>query len=184
MDQEMKDEFINFVGASCVGKTSVIDLIKKDETFKSYNIKDSISRQLLRDGKIKPSFDSIDNQRVLFNSYLRICHSLNPYIADRCLIDVYTFTRTFPKENKFVQEEILRELRLIEVNKSSFGKIFYFPIYWDVQSDGERMADSKRRELWDFEIRNLLELLKIEYIIIPNISPIERVEFIKTNLNF
>lgn len=184
MDQEMKDKFINFVGASCVGKSSIIDLIKKDEAFSSYAIKDSISRQLLRDGKIEPSFNSIDNQRVIFNSYLRVCHRFNPYISDRCLIDVYSFTKTFLIDDEAIQRELLREFRLVENNKSNFGKIFYFPIYWEVQSDGERLSDSKRRENWDLEIKTILNHFQIDYITAPNISPIERVEFIKSHINF
>lgn len=179
----MRDKAINFVGASCVGKTSVIELIKKSESFAGYEIVDSISRKLLKEGKISPSFNSIDNQKTIFDAYLKKAHSTIPYISDRCLIDVYTFTLTFPKDNRFVQSEILRQARLLEVNEYYLGKIFYFPIYWEVEKDGERMADPERRQQWDKNIREILERDQISYVTVPNVSPIERLQFIKSQLN-
>lgn len=57
---------ITFLGASCVGKTSVFDLLKKDRSFDRFDKIDSITRQLVKEGKIEPPFTNCSKSKTDF----------------------------------------------------------------------------------------------------------------------
>ena len=111
---------VTFLGASCVGKTSVFDLIEKDRSFARFAKIGSISRQLVREGGISPSFNSVSNQRAIFDKYLEVLHGEN-YISDRSVIDVHTFTRTLPYSVS-LDNELRRQSDLISLNE------YYLPV--------------------------------------------------------
>lgn len=168
---------VTFLGASCVGKTSVFEFVKKDKTFDKFTKVDSITRQLVREGGISPSFDSVPTQRTIFDKYLEVLHEEN-YISDRSVIDVHTFTRTLPYSVS-LDNELRRQSNLISLNEYYLPVIFYFPIYWNVENDGERLNDESRRRKWDSEIRKFLMDKRLPYEVIPNDTPFNRVRFIK-----
>lgn len=172
---------ISFLGASCTGKTSVFELVKKDRSLDRFEKIDSITRELVREGVLKPPFDSVANQKMVFDKYLAILKRTN-FISDRSVLDVHTFTKTLPA-SVALDVELNRQLSLINLNEYYLGTIFYFPIYWEVEDDGERMADAERRKKWDQEIRNFLITKRLPYEVIPKDTPYNRLKFIKSVLN-
>lgn len=176
----MKDNIL-LIGSSCVGKTSVLDLLKEDPSFSQYEIIPSIARQVRQREQIS-SFDDISLQKRLFDAYrlgLNVS-TTGKFVFDRSIIDVYTFTQTI-KDNSEDFCVLLSDMRdAISEEKDKLGRIFYFPIYWDVEDDGERLIDSKRREQWDKNIQILLKDEQIPYYTIPYCDPKERVAFIKS----
>lgn len=172
---------VTFLGASCVGKTSVFELLKKDRTFDRFDKIDSITRQLVREGKIEPSFTSVQNQKLIFGKYAELLNT-DCYVSDRSVIDVHTFTKTIPASIQR-DAELKRQLDFINVSEYFLPIIFYFPIYWDVENDEERMADAERRKCWDAEIKKFLIERKLPYEVIPNDTPFNRLKFIKSVLN-
>lgn len=177
----MKDNIL-LVGSSCVGKTSVLDLLKEDPAFKKYSIVDSLARQLRREYLVS-GFDDISFQEHLFDAYYLKQITNRQTIFDRSIIDVYTFTQTI-KEDSFDFCAMLSDMRdSISDIKESFGKVFYFPIYWKVEDDGERLIDSERRIQWDENIQILLKDEQIPYYTVPFCDPLERVVFIRSIVN-
>lgn len=172
---------VTFLGASCVGKTSVFELLKKDRSFDRFDKIDSITRQLIKEGRIEPSFTSVQSQKLIFDRYSKLLHT-DHYVSDRSVIDVHTFTKTIPASIQR-DAELKRQLDFINVSEYFLPVIFYFPIYWDVENDGERMADAERRKCWDVEIRKFLIERKLPYEVIPNDTPFNRLKFIKSVLN-
>lgn len=168
---------ISFLGASCTGKTSVFDLVKEDKAFESFTKIDSMTRQMVKEGRLEPSFTSIKNQSLIFDKYLELLFTGN-YISDRSVIDVHTFTKTIPTSVAQINE-LDRQFRLIRLNEFYLPTIFYFPIYWEVENDGERMADAERRKKWDKEIRRFLITRRMPYEIMPNDTPFNRLKFMK-----
>lgn len=172
---------VTFLGASCVGKTSVFELLKKDRSFDRFDKIDSITRQLIKEGRIEPSFTSVQSQKLIFDRYSKLLHT-DHYVSDRSVIDVHTFTKTIPASIQR-DAELKRQLDFINVSEYFLPIIFYFPIYWDVENDGERMADAERRKCWNVEIRKFLIERKLPYEVIPNDTPFNRLKFIKSVLN-
>lgn len=172
---------VTFLGASCVGKTSVFELLKKDRSFDWFDKIDSITRQLVKEGRIEPSFTSVKNQFLIFDKYAELLNT-DCYVSDRGIIDVHTFTKTIPAS---IQRdvELKRQLDFINVSEYFLPVIFYFPIYWEVESDGERMADAERRKCWDAEIRKFLMERRLSYEVVPNDTPFNRLKFIKSVLS-
>lgn len=95
---------------------------------------------------------------------------------------MHTFTKTIPASIQR-DAELKRQLDFLNVSEYFLPIIFYFPIYWDVENDGERMADAERRKCWDAEIRKFLIERKLPYEVIPNDTPFNRLKFIKSVLN-
>lgn len=187
----MLDKIIHFVGSSCVGKTSVWNLIKDDPTFEHYAFVESLSRKLLREGKISANYNRMEDQQAIFDAYFNLLTSGDGehafYMSDRCVLDVVSFTHTlyihlFQSNEKF-RQEAKRQARMTVEHKDSLGFVFYFPPYWKVESDGERLDNERFRWKWDLQLRLFMQHNKIPFIAVPNVSPIERVEFIKQTLN-
>lgn len=102
---------VTFLGASCVGKTSVFELLKKDRSFDRFDKIDSITRQLVKEGKIEPSFTSVQNQKLIFDKYAELLN-IDHYVSDRSIIDVHTFTKTIPASIQR-DAELKRQLDLV-----------------------------------------------------------------------
>lgn len=175
----MKDNIV-LIGSSCVGKTSVLDLLKEDPSFSQYEVVPSIARQIRQREQIT-SFDNISFQKRLFDGYYL---GMNTYskntVFDRSIIDVYTFTQTI-KDNSEDFCVLLSDMRdTISEIKDKLGYVFYFPIYWKAEDDGERLFDEERRAQWDKNIRILLKDEQIPYYTVPYCDPKERVVFIRS----
>ena len=115
---------VTLLGSCCVGKTSVFDILKQDPMFEGWNVQESISRKLIREGKISVdrNFQSIENQRLIFDEYVKVL-DMSKCLSDRSIIDVFTMTRTFD-QNINVKTELNRERRILAQNIDRIGKIF------------------------------------------------------------
>lgn len=177
---------IYFVGSSCVGKTSVLDLLIEDPRFKGYNIQKSLSRELIREGVLSGSFDSIKDQHILFEKYCdAMLKNKTNTVFDRSLIDVYTFTETLEGNDINLCCELAEQLDVLETIRALYddGFVFYFPIYWNVECDGERLDDERKRIRWDYYIEKFLKREQIPFYSMRNEPPKERVDFIYKTIN-
>ena len=85
--------------------------LKKDRSFDWFDKIDSITRQLVKEGRIEPSFTSVQNQKLIFDKYAELLNT-DCYVSDRGIIDVHTFTKTIPAS---IQRdvELKRQLDLV-----------------------------------------------------------------------
>lgn len=177
---------INFTGAQGTGKTSVLKALQEDPVFSEFEIVTEVVRNFVKEKGITINRDGTPKtQNLLFEAYEQVLRKDTPYISDRCIIDVCAYTSSGRDHAK----EDLNEWSLIEYEqrreiirrKSDLGFVCYFPIEFDIVSDGVRSIDMDYQKEIDSKILQILQNNQISHLMVHG-SVEERVSQIKKHL--
>lgn len=182
-------ETINFTGAQGTGKTTVLKALQEMDSFSSYDFVTEVVRDFVREKGIKINRDgTTETQNLLFEAYQKNLSRKNPYISDRCLIDVCAYTHagynTFgltDQEKADWEKTKDFQLEKIKEAKNQFGLVFYFPIEFPIVGDGTRSTDKDYQAEIDGYIYKILRECEIPFIQITG-SVEERVRIIEQAL--
>ena len=149
----MKTRII-LTGAQGTGKTSVLNYFQNTYL----NRITEVARNLAKQGvKINEGGDD-DGQVKIFETYEKLLSQDIDYISDRGLTDVLAYSFYLYKRGR-VSSEVLNNQKMrvkefFEHNPNIL--VFYFPIEFDVVSDGVRSTDPDFRKEIDEYIENFL----------------------------
>ena len=65
----------------------------------------------------------------------------------------------------------------------NFDRVYYFPIYWKPIADGFRDTDVKYQQDIGYEILNILEFADLDFVVVPNLNPEERIQWLKEDIS-
>lgn len=141
-------------GAQGTGKTSIMDALPS-----SYNKIQCVTRKCITENNLRFNNDSDNHsQKCIFDAYERQLTSLDNYIAERSLIDVYAYTLHQVKNGKC--SPTLAETQLSHIQKFIHNNpdavYFYVPIEFEIQQDGIRSIDKQFQQEIDKQIRSTL----------------------------
>jgi hypothetical protein len=172
---------IGMTGAHGTGKTSMAEAMLRTPAFRDSVLVPSTARQIKEYGYpinreatelsqiLVPLLRMVDEYEAEPNAYNEAL------ISDRTLVDSLAYTMY---QNDYVWESgALIEFvsrRLTEMHMNSYSYVLYFPIYWDGVADGVRDPDEEYRRKIDNNVLSILELMNIQYLIVPNVSPEDR----------
>ena len=157
----------NFTGASGTGKTTALDLLKK-QLPSTYKIHTNVIRNLASQrGLTLNELATEQTQDLIFEAYENILHDDKDikYINDRCLIDPVAYTMYLVSDNKLDKSILdVQWMKLkAAVSEGFLEHVFYFPINFPLVRDGVRSENEKYRIEIDIFIRNILERLEMLY---------------------
>ena len=145
---------IGLCGTMSVGKTTLVNALKKLDQFKDYNFATERSKYL-NDLGIPLNTDSTLKGQTVFLA--ERCAELmhNDIITDRTVIDVMAFTQNaksipYQDKDKFIEyaKEFIRE----------YDYIFYIsPDGLDIEDNGVRETDEHYRDVIDFTITSFIK---------------------------
>lgn len=171
----MKTKII-LTGAQGTGKTSVLNYFQNTYL----NRITEVARNLAKQGvKINEGGDG-DGQIKIFETYEKLLNQDIDYISDRGLTDVLAYSFYLYKRGR-VSSEVLNNQKMrvkefFEHNPNIL--VFYFPIEFDVVSDGVRSTDPDFRNEIDEYIENFLgEFIPNKYYTVHGTVE-ERIRFI------
>ena len=173
---------IGLTGTMSVGKTTLVDALKKSDKFKHYKFATERSKYL-SDLGIPLNTDSTLKGQTVFLAE-RCAELLNEnVITDRTIIDVMSFTSKADSINfkdKMLFEDYAK--RFI----SEYDCIFYIPMEGvELEDNGVRCIDEDYRNKIDFSIKRMISNYGTEAKNIISIPPYltvkERVAFIEEN---
>jgi len=145
---------IGLTGTMSVGKTTLVNALKENKTFKDYNFATERSKYL-SDLGIPLNTDSTLKGQTIFLA--ERCAELlqDNIITDRTIIDVLAFTQ-IAKSIDYVEYDKFESLALEFV--SSYDHIFYIsPQGLDIEDNGIRETNEVFRDVIDFSIITLLK---------------------------
>lgn len=172
---------IGMAGAQGTGKTSMAEAMLT-HGFNLFKLVPSTARQIKEYGYpinreatelsqiLVPLLRMIDESEQMTNKYTRFNHQ--GIISDRTLIDSLAYTM-YQVANVWDDGAFIEHVtfRLTQMYMRTYNIVLYFPVYWDSVDDGVRDSDEAYRREIDLNIKSALELLDIEYLTVPNVSP-------------
>ena len=171
---------IEFVGAQGTGKSSVADRLKE----LGIPIIDGVVRNLVKTQNIHINEKgNATSQNAIFYNYKHILDEYADYISTRSLIDVVAYTQYLyihSNEDPDLLNEVLDQIHYIREHKYANTDVvyIYFPIEFELKSDGTRSVDKNYQKEIDKLIKQLLGSLNIKYYTISG-SVEERVKFVE-----
>lgn len=158
---------IVFTGAQGTGKTTVLNIFKE----RGKNVITEVVRNLSSDLKIKINKNGDEEgQNIIFNEYKKLLSqiTLDGYISDRCLIDVFAYTKHLFETNKVSEDFVIKQLNEIKQFVKDNPDIIYcyFPIEFPVVDDGVRDTDEEYRKYIDNNIREIIKILGVNVVTI------------------
>lgn len=168
-------------GAQGTGKTSVMNALPDIYLPKLCGI----TRKCIEENKLSINEHS-DNrsQKAIFDAYERQLYSLDSYIAERSLIDVYAYTLHQVKIGKcsptIAETQYSHLEKFVALNPNAI--YFLLNAEFPVVSDGTRSTDKEYQQEIQTNILNTLKQLGCKYYLVSgNVE--ERVNFITSVIN-
>ena len=137
----------SFTGAQSTGKTTLLKLCK--ERHKNFKYVDEVTRKIHRDGfDINNTANNYDQTQLLIcEDHLRNIRLNGKYLLDRCIVDVYVYTRYLFEREKVSIETYRLTKCLLDCYVNKYTKIFYTdPRDVRLVDDGVRSADKEFRD--------------------------------------
>lgn len=177
MEQAIIDKInhkkIMFCGSSCTGKTTLLNVMKKDSLFKDWTYFENVVRNLHKEGREICEKSSSETQTMIFDRYHDILREMDKglSISDRSIIDVAAFTSVLQEQLPIGDEDYYKmclamehQLKEISCNTKDLSLVVYTPIEFPVEDDGERLIDNLLRDKFDQKILEILFKNKISYL--------------------
>lgn len=173
-----------FTGAQGTGKTSVMDALPDS----LYKIR-GVTRKVITDKNLTINeYSDNCSQKHIFDAYEHELTVNDNYIAERGLIDVLAYSLSRLKANRCSPTLIETQYEhLIKFSENNKDVVYvYFPIEFEIVSDGTRSIDKEFQKEIDDIIYEILEAMKTRYgikFITVSGSVEERVKQIEKLLN-
>jgi thymidylate kinase len=181
---------IAFTGSHGVGKTTLINELEKELSIsKNIEVTKEIPR-IICEVVNNPEYfrrgqNNLDKQLLILlgqviQEYDLSKSDLEIVLCDRTIFDHWAYTLYLFK-NELNNDYIKIIENFLVKHMSSYDKIFYLPIEFDVEDDGTREDDKKFQEQVDSLIINNLEKFKIPFRRVTG-SVLERIDLVKKEL--
>jgi len=145
---------IGLCGTMSVGKTTLVNALKKLPEFKDYTFRTERSKYLMEQG-IPLNTDSTLKGQTVFLAERAMELMQENIITDRTIIDVMAFARA-SKSMDPVEKYDFEQLAMLLIK--DYDYIFYInPEGVDIEDNGIRETDTEYRKLIDFIIVNYLK---------------------------
>jgi nicotinamide riboside kinase len=145
---------IGLTGTMSVGKTTLVNALKKNKLFKDYNFATERSEYLMNLGIPLNTDSTLKGQTVFLAER---CAELmqDNIITDRTIIDVLAFTQSAKSVDQ-VEYDLFEQYAIQFLR--DYDHIFYIsPEGMPIEDNGVRETDEHFRDVIDFSIMNLLK---------------------------
>lgn len=162
---------IVFTGAHGTGKTTVLREMEK----LGCNVITEVVRNLSKKGvKINKDGDE-KGQTKIFKEYEKLLGEMTAtgYISDRCMVDVVAYSMYLAEQGNVSEKFVEKQIKALQKFRAANPDITYcyFPIEFDVVTDGVRDTDEEFRRAIDSNIVKLFQVCGIQPIYVRGSVP-------------
>ena len=139
---------ISITGSFGVGKTTLANILQEKINIP---LLPEVARILIKQGHKMDKGVTPDLEYIMAKMQEELENG-KEWIADRCFIDLYAYIKILFPKHVGLNYEILSFLQ-----KSKYDFIFYLPIEFPIENDGERSVDVKFQKKIDREIKKIIK---------------------------
>lgn len=160
---------IALVGTHNSGKTTLFNLLKKEEAFKGYSFVPELVRELKTKGFGINESAKDDTQLAL--ALLQNYYTTNEFflVMDRCILDTYIYAQYLAKRGIVINKVVKVLSEVLELSLREFDYIFICSPEFEFENDGQRDTNKEFQEeihtlFLDYAIKHNTEKPKIRIL--------------------
>lgn len=174
---------IGMAGSHGTGKTTMANAMVAHEQFSNLGLVPSTARQIKAYGY--PINREASEISQLLVPVLRILDEYDAafrpdagIISDRTPVDSLAYTM-YQNMHVWDNGDLIEHVayRLAKMHMDEYDYVLYFPVYWNNVVDDVRDPDEEYRKEIDRLVLSSLEMLDVNFMTVPNITPEKRVEW-------
>ena len=137
---------VSFTGAQSTGKTTLLDAIKSNETYRyNYEFIDEITRRMVKKGLKINEAGSNTTQLLIMNEHIKNLLYENA-IMDRCAIDGVVYTHWLYLQGNLEKWVFDYAVNVFNHYKDRYDYIFYLKPEFAIVDDGVRSVNTQFRD--------------------------------------
>lgn len=136
---------IGISGTQSVGKTTLLNALRSEQTFKGYTICNEVTRWVKGLGfDINESGNDITQELIMMKHVWNV-HMYDNMITDRTVLDGLVYTEYLHRNNMVTDNTLLLATQVFEKIIGDYDYLFYIKPEFDLVSDGVRSDNVKFR---------------------------------------
>ena len=137
---------VSFTGAQSTGKTTLLDAIKSNETYRyNYEFIDEITRRMVKKGLKINEAGSNTTQLLIMNEHIKNLLYENA-IMDRCMVDGVVYTHWLYEQGNLERWVFDYAVNVFNHYKDRYDYIFYLKPEFAIVDDGVRSINTQFRD--------------------------------------
>ena len=137
---------IGISGAQSVGKTTLLNALRSEPTFKDYSICDEVTRRVKSYGLLINEHGNDTTQRLIMQEHIINLFMHDNMITDRTSLDGLVYTKYLKQKGKVSQEILDYSYKIFEKTIRQYDLLFYIVPEFDIVDDGTRSTDIEFRD--------------------------------------
>lgn len=134
---------IALIGTHCSGKTTLLNLLKKESRFNNYSFKEEPIRVVSKYGFEINEKANDESQLAMLSLHLMNLQEDN-FISDRSLLDLYIYVEYLNRKNKVISQKTVDFIKEITFNNLyKYDYLFYCMPEFGLDTDGFRSLDKE-----------------------------------------
>lgn len=151
-------------GAHGVGKTTLVDEIRRDGFFSGFKFIKNQGRNILNEGYKLNEQGNDATQLRLLEVATETAEQNDNIIADRCILDLIAYTTTLYRDGKIGVDTFSIIRREAERLVKNFDVIFYIQPEFDLEDDGIRSTNTRFRSSVIFWFRHYIDVFDLDVV--------------------
>ena len=145
-------------GAQSVGKTTLLNALRSEESIKDYKFCFEVTRRVKGYG-LSINEDGDDNtQRLIMQEHIVNAFMYDDMVADRCALDGLVYSHYLAENKKITQNTYDFAEKVFNKLMPQYDLVFYIPPEFEIEDDGTRSINKFFRDrivtLFDNYIRD------------------------------
>lgn len=155
---------IGITGAQGVGKTTLLNALRSERTFKDFAICDEVTRRVKSYGLPINEGGTDVTQKLIMNEHIYNVFMFNKMITDRTVVDGLVYS-TWLHKNSMISASTMKHVKDVFYSVMPLYKhVFYIEPEFDLVEDGVRSLDKNFRDEIAFLFDAIIEKEKISVI--------------------
>lgn len=157
---------VGISGAQSVGKTTLLNALRSEDTFKDFQVCDEVTRRVKSYGLNINESGNDNTQKLIMNEHIYNVFMFDNILTDRTVLDGLVYTKYLYINGRVEKSTLDHAFKVFLKVMPLYDHVFYIKPEFDIIDDGVRSTNTKFRddilELFEQTIR--ATGVKVKYV--------------------